>query len=205
MREVAVSLKFPADFSVDFPWESLSIPPKIIHWFISYESTKYPYKFCRKSSENPWRIHAKNSPQFLRGFSFHLQPRFRRRFPSKYLSSPGIPRRICVILPAGYLFRKNIFIGLHSQKLSSKIKNLRVKWYKTKISTTTIARSQSRPRFVVTESLQRIIKDEAFLQWWIAFKEHNTDQKNSCMHTSSADFRQILFCWNNITTGYIII
>ena len=174
MREVAVSLKFPPDFSVDFPWESLSIPLKIIHWFISYECTKYPHKFCRESSENTWRIHAENSPQFPCGFSFHIQPKFPRRFPSNYSPSRGIPCRICVILPAGYLFGKNIFIGLHSQKLSSKITNLRVKWYKTKISTTTIARSQSRPRFVVTESFQG---DEAFLQWWIAFKEHNTDQK----------------------------
>ena len=105
MRDTAISLKFPPDFSVDFPWFLLIISedsPGICDWFISYESTKSPHKFCRESQGNPQRINTENSPQFPRGFSFQFQPKFTRGFPSPmYPPSPGIPRRICVMLPAG--------------------------------------------------------------------------------------------------------
>ena len=95
MRDIAVSVKYPPELSVDFPWFFLrfsKISLKILHCFISYESTKNPYKFCRESPEYPCRIRAENSLQFLRGFTFHLQP--------KYPPSPGIPCWIRVILPA---------------------------------------------------------------------------------------------------------
>mgnify|MGYP001796542806 CR=1 FL=1 len=96
----------------DFSWESPRIPLKILHCFISYESTKNPYKFCRESPGNPWRIHTEISPRFPRGFSFHLQPKFPRGFSStKYPPSPGIPRRIRVIFPAGkgkYVWQKSL-------------------------------------------------------------------------------------------------
>ena len=98
--DIAVSLKFPPDFSVDFPWFLLRTSrdsPKIIHCFISYKSTKNPYKFCRESPGIPWRISMENSPRFPRGFSFHLQPKFPRGFPS----TKHLHRRIRVILPVG--------------------------------------------------------------------------------------------------------
>ena len=88
----------------DFSCESPGILLKIRHCFISYESAKNPYEFCRESPENPWRINAEISLQFPRGFSFHSQPKFFRGFPStKDAPSPGIPCRIRVILPAGLL------------------------------------------------------------------------------------------------------
>ena len=106
MTDTAISLKFHPDFSVDFPWCHLRISEdslKIWNWFISHESAKNPYKFCRESPGYPQGINIKNPPQFPRGFSFYLQPKFPRGFPSTmYPPSPGIPCRIRVILPAVY-------------------------------------------------------------------------------------------------------
>ena len=65
-----------------FSWESLGILLKILHCFISYESTKNPYEFCRESPENLGRTNVEISPQFPRGFSFHSQPKFLRGSPS---------------------------------------------------------------------------------------------------------------------------
>ena len=46
----------------------------------------------------------KISPEFPRGFSFHLQPKFPRGFPPPTIpQSPGIPRGIREILPAWIL------------------------------------------------------------------------------------------------------
>ena len=95
-----------------FPWLLLRISEptlEILHCFISYAFTKLPYNPYREYTNISWGIHVENSLQFLRGFSFHLQPKFPCGFPSiKQPPSLEIPRRIRVILPAQ--FESDIFI-----------------------------------------------------------------------------------------------
>ena len=106
MRDTAISLKFPPDFSVDFPWFLLRIsedsPENLQLIYLLWIHQKNPHKFCREFPGNPQRINMEYSPQFPRGFSFHLQPKLPRGFLSTmYPPSPGIPRKIRMILPAG--------------------------------------------------------------------------------------------------------
>ena len=100
MRDTAISLKFLSDISVDIQWFLLKIfkdSPE--NWPKIHQKSLWILQGISGKSQ---RINVENSPQFPRRFSFHLQPKFLRGFPSTvYPPSPEIPRRIRVILPAG--------------------------------------------------------------------------------------------------------
>ena len=50
----------------------------------------------------------KISPEFPRGFSFHLKPKFPRGFPPPTTTIPGIPNGIREILPAGNQYHDDV-------------------------------------------------------------------------------------------------
>ena len=103
-----IYLQNPLNFSLislkilhDFSWESLGILLKIRRCFISYESTKNPYEFCRESPKNPWRINTEISPQFPVDSRFTHYPNFSRDSPPLRIHHPqGFPAEsgwICLL------------------------------------------------------------------------------------------------------------